>query len=143
MLWKWLMIRCGSQSFCLNVISLISLLKVGMMKPCGFVKTSFLVKPVSATRAAGRYFTHQKGLPCLPVPTLQQTCERYLAALEPIVEADELKHTKGLLEEFQRAGGLGERLQRGLEKRASKTENWVSSKRGPCFWHSGPLNILN
>uniref|UniRef100_A0A3B4F213 Carnitine O-acetyltransferase-like n=1 Tax=Pundamilia nyererei TaxID=303518 RepID=A0A3B4F213_9CICH len=145
------MIRCGSQTFCLNVISLISLLKVGMMKPCGFVKTSFLVKPVSATRAAGRYFTHQKGLPCLPVPTLQQTCERYLAALEPIVEADELKHTKGLLEEFQRAGGLGERLQRGLEKRASKTENWLSQwwvqvayldYRLPVVVHSSPGLVL-
>lgn len=121
------------------------------MKPCGFVKTSFLVKPVSATRVAGRYFTHQKGLPCLPVPTLQQTCERYLAALEPIVEADELKHTKGLLEEFQRAGGLGERLQRGLEKRASKTENWLSQwwvqvayldYRLPVVVHSSPGLVL-
>ncbi|XP_063320051.1 carnitine O-acetyltransferase [Pelmatolapia mariae] len=124
---------------------------VGMMKPCGFVKTSFLVKPVSATRVAGRYFTHQKGLPCLPVPPLQQTCERYLAALEPIVEADELKHTKGLLEEFQRAGGLGERLQRGLEKRASKTENWLSQwwvqvayldYRLPVVVHSSPGLVL-
>uniref|UniRef100_A0A3Q3FC11 Choline/carnitine acyltransferase domain-containing protein n=1 Tax=Kryptolebias marmoratus TaxID=37003 RepID=A0A3Q3FC11_KRYMA len=52
--------------------------------------------PVSATRVAGRYLTHQRGLPALPVPPLQQTCERYLAALEPLVEAEELTQTREL-----------------------------------------------
>ena len=94
------------------------------MKPC------HLVKPVSATRVSGRYLTHQNGLPSLPVPPLQQTCERYISALEPIIEAEELKHTKELVDEFQKAGGVGERLQRGLEKRASNSENWVSSTAG-------------
>lgn len=102
-----------------------------MAKPCGLLKPCHLVKPVSATRVSGRYLTHQKGLPGLPVPPLQQTCERYIAALEPIVEVDELKQTKELVDEFQRTGGVGERLQRGLEKRARNTENWVSSTSGP------------
>lgn len=95
------------------------------MKPC------HLVKPVSATRVTGRYLTHQKGLPGLPVPPLQQTCERYITALEPIVEAEELQRTKELVAEFQKAGGVGERLQRGLEKRARNAVNWVSSTAGP------------
>lgn len=90
------------------------------MKPC------HLVKPVSATRVSGRYLAHQKGLPGLPVPPLQQTCERYITALEPIIEAEELQHTKELVNEFQKAGGVGERLQRSLEERAHNTENWVS-----------------
>lgn len=98
-----------------------------MAKPCAFVKPCHLVKPVSVTRIAGRYLTHQRGLPTLPVPALQQTCERYIAALEPIVEVEELNHTKALVEEFQKPGGVGEQLQRALEKRASNTENWVSS----------------
>lgn len=109
-----------------------------MAKPCGLMKPCHLVKPVSATRVTGRYLTHQRGLPSLPVPTLQQTCERYVTALEPIMEVDELKHTKELVKEFQKAGGVGERLQRGLEKRIRNTENWVSSTAGPTA-----VNILD
>uniref|UniRef100_A0A672FS88 Carnitine O-acetyltransferase n=1 Tax=Salarias fasciatus TaxID=181472 RepID=A0A672FS88_SALFA len=110
-----------------------------------------LVKPVSAGRLAGRYLSHQRGLPGLPVPPLQQTCQRYITALEPIVEADELKRTRSLLEEFQRAGGLGERLQRGLEKRAQGSENWLSDwwvqvayleYRMPVVVHSSPGLVL-
>lgn len=104
--------------------TLTSQVKLGM-KPCG------LVKPVSATRIAGRYLAHQKGLPCLPVPPLQQTCDRYLTVLEPIVEVDKLRHTQELVAEFQKPGGVGESLQKSLERRASKTENWVSSESSP------------
>ncbi len=89
------------------------------------VKTSSLVKPVSVTRITGRYFAHQEGLPKLPLPPLQQTCDRYLAALTSIVDPEELNHTRQLLEEFQKPGGVGERLQKGLEQRAKKMENWV------------------
>jgi len=106
-------------------VPLVSQVKVGMPKPCCLMKPCHLVKPVSVTRVSGRYLTHQRGLPGLPVPPLQQTCERYISALEPIVEAEELRHAKELVAEFQKAGGVGERLQRGLEARARSTENWV------------------
>lgn len=112
-----------------NTLWLLLQVKAGMsVKPCGLVKPCHLVTPVSTTRISGRYRSHQQGLPTLPVPPLQQTFERYIAALEPIVEAEDLQHTKALVQEFQKAGGVGERLQKVLEKRAKNTENWVSSQ---------------
>lgn len=127
------------------------MVKVGISKPCALVKPCHLVKPVSASRITGRYLSHQKGLPTLPVPPLQQTCERYIAALEPIVEGDELQHTKTLVEDFQKPGGVGERLQKALEKRANNTENWLSEwwvqvayldYRLPVVVHSSPGLVL-
>ncbi|KAG7476809.1 hypothetical protein MATL_G00086810 [Megalops atlanticus] len=96
------------------------------MGKASLVKPSALVKPVSVTKIAGRYLAHQEGLPKLPVPPLRQTCERYLAMLEPVISEEELSHTRQLMSEFLRSGGVGERLQKGLERRARKTENWLS-----------------
>ncbi|XP_027881863.1 carnitine O-acetyltransferase isoform X1 [Xiphophorus couchianus] len=125
--------------------------KVAMVRPCPFVRPRHLVKPVSATRVAGRYLSHQRGLPSLPVPPLQQTCERYITALEPIVEAEELSRTRRLVQQFQEAGGVGERLQKGLERRGRDTENWLSQwwvqvayleYRLPVVVHSSPGLVL-
>lgn len=99
------------------------------------VKPWNLVKPVSATLVAGRHLTQQEGLPKLPVPSLQLSCELYLSYLEPILEAHELKHTKELVEEFQKAGGVGERLQKALEKKSASMENWVSLTNTPTARH--------
>ncbi|KAM7370232.1 hypothetical protein PAMP_011503 [Pampus punctatissimus] len=103
-----------------------TMLQVGMMRPWGLVKSFHLVKPVSVRLVTGSYLTQQEGLPSLPLPSLQQTCEHYLATVEPIVEVDELKRTKELVVEFQKPGGVGEILQRCLERREYSTENWLT-----------------
>nr|XP_005993312.1 PREDICTED: carnitine O-acetyltransferase isoform X2 [Latimeria chalumnae] len=115
------------------------------------LKPICLVKPVSLTKIPGRYLAHQEGLPRLPVPPLQQTLERYLLALEPIISLEELDHTRGIVKEFGALGGVGERLQKGLERRARKNENWLSDwwlqtayleYRLPVVIHSSPGVIL-
>lgn len=73
---------------------------------------------------------HTRLAPGSLCPRLQQTLDHYLKALQPIVSEEEWTQTKQLVEEFQTAGGVGERLQKGLERRARKMENWVSEKAG-------------
>lgn len=102
-------------------------------RPLGFLK------PSSLTKVSSHFKTHQDSLPRLPVPPLQQTLDHYLKALQPIVSEEEWAQTKQLVEEFQSPGGVGERLQKGLERRARKTENWVSEKAGGTPDPSAPV----
>ncbi|KAM5259258.1 carnitine O-acetyltransferase isoform 5-T8 [Hipposideros larvatus] len=115
------------------------------VKPLGFLK------PSSLTKVSGRFKTHQDSLPRLPVPPLQQSLNHYLKTLQPIISEEEWAHTKQLVEEFQTAGGVGERLQKGLERRARKTENWLSEwwlktaylqYRQPLVIYSSPGLVL-
>ncbi|KAJ6654630.1 hypothetical protein lerEdw1_006783 [Lerista edwardsae] len=114
-------------------------------------KPSHLLKPLALRKLPGRYLAHQEGLPTLPVPPLQQTMDRYLSALEPIISEEELNHTRELVEDFRKSGGVGERLQKGLERRAKKRENWLSDwwlktayleYRLPVVVHSSPGVVL-
>ncbi|XP_010222256.1 PREDICTED: carnitine O-acetyltransferase [Tinamus guttatus] len=114
-------------------------------RPCG------LLKPTALNKIPGRFRLHQEALPSLPVPPLQQTLDRYLQALQPIISEEEWNHTQELVNEFRKPGGVGERLQKGLERRAKKTENWLSDwwlktayleYRLPVVVHSSPGLVL-
>lgn len=110
-----------------------------------------LLKPAALGKIPGRFLLHQEALPHLPVPPLQQTLDRYLLTLQPIISEEELNHTQELVAEFRKPGGVGERLQKGLERRARKTENWLSDwwlktayleYRLPVVVHSSPGVVL-
>lgn len=75
-------------------------------------------------------FSSSSTVPPQPVPPLAQTLQGYLTALEPLLPPEELSHTRRMVQEFGRPGGLGSRLQDGLEKRARLTKNWVSVSVG-------------
>ena len=51
----------------------------------------------------------QPGLFRLPIPKLEDSCARYLAALKPVAPSEEaFAKTKDLVEDFKRAGGIGQ-----------------------------------
>ncbi len=70
--------------------------------------------------------TNPQNLPKLPVPKLNETLKKLLDSVEPHVNTSTFENTKNLAKEFGRPGGVGEKLQSLLEKRAETKENWLS-----------------
>lgn len=64
-------------------------------------------------------FQASKSLPTLPVPPLEDTCRRYLRALEGLQEPDEHARTKKAVEEF--LNGDGPRIQ-------GRLKSWAANK---------------
>ncbi|XP_005750643.1 carnitine O-acetyltransferase-like isoform X1 [Pundamilia nyererei] len=119
------------------------MVKLGKMNPPDQVRSYQLVKPVRVILISDRYLNQQKGLPRVPVPPLRKTCEGYLSALEPIIEEDEWKRAKQLVEAFMKRGGVGEELQRSLERKACNTDNWTTDLWGKLeyFGNRSPVVI--
>lgn len=80
--------------------------------------------PWEVPKVKGRMFSIQAALPKFPVAPLQQTMEKYLKTVEPLLTPEELENTKKLCDEFQ--NGVGRQLQARLQDRANKTTNWLS-----------------
>ena len=49
----------------------------------------------------------QPAIPQLPIPTLQDTCQRYLATQGAFLSQEEFEETKAIVEEFERGEGHG------------------------------------
>ena len=75
----------------------------------------------------GNMLKYQASLPKLPVPPLQQSLQKYLKAVRPLVNDAEFKRTHKVVEEFGMKNGIGEKLQKALEDRAKTRDNWVSN----------------
>lgn len=59
-----------------------------------------------------RTFSQQSKLPKLPIPPLEDTCKRYLKALEPLQDEREHEQTQRVVSEFLK--GDGPRIQKKL-----------------------------
>lgn len=68
-------------------------------------------------------------LPKLPVPSLEQTLERYQATVKPIVSDAQYERTRTMLKTFGSSNGPGPRLQEKLLQLREEKDNWVSSGR--------------
>lgn len=75
----------------------------------------------------GPMLRFQESLPRLVVPTLQETADRYIKSVHPLVSASELEATESAVTEFLRPGGVGEALQNKLLARAAdpNVKNWI------------------
>ena len=81
---------------------------MSMIQPSDIVDTNTTTTKVS------------KNLPTLPIPPLEDTCRRYLRALEGLQEPDEHARTKKAVEEF--LNGDGPRIQARLKSWAANKE---------------------
>lgn len=62
----------------------------------------------------------------MPVPKLESSMSKFLTAVKPLLNEDEFETTKNSASEFIKEGGVGEKLQKLLEERATTRKNWVS-----------------
>lgn len=74
-------------------------------------------------KPAGKTFAHQDKLPHLPIPPLEDTCKRYLKALEPLQDEYEHEETKRAVEDFLEHDGP--RIQRKLVEWAKTKDRYV------------------
>lgn len=77
-------------------------------------------------RKGGVTYAHQDDLPKLPIPELEVSCEKYLAALKPLQSAREHAETKHAVQAFLRNEGpeLNNKLKQYAEARTSYIEQF-------------------
>lgn len=73
-------------------------------------------------------------LPTLPIPEVGETCERYLAAVAPLLSADELERTRAAVAAF--LAGEADALQASLREYAKDKPSYIES-----FWYDSYLTF--
>jgi len=81
---------------------------------------------------ARKTFDNQDSLPCLPIPELHDTCQKFLDWMEPLLNEEELKATALEVDKFMAPDGDGTKLQNALMKWSCREDvcNWLES-----FWY--------
>ncbi|KAJ3080120.1 hypothetical protein HK102_003282 [Quaeritorhiza haematococci] len=80
------------------------------------------------TSSTPKTFSNQSILPRLPIPNLEETANRYLRSVKPLLTAEAYAETERKVKDFVRPGGLGEELQKRLiEHDKNEPENWLDS----------------
>ncbi|KAB5586061.1 Choline/Carnitine o-acyltransferase-domain-containing protein [Coniochaeta sp. 2T2.1] len=84
----------------------------------------------------GITFAHQDKLPKLPIPDLENSCQKYLTALKPLQSRREHSETQHAVEEFLRHDGP--ELQEKLKRYATCQTSYIEQ-----FWYDSYLNYDN
>ncbi|KAG6003358.1 hypothetical protein E4U21_002100 [Claviceps maximensis] len=89
--------------------------------------SSSLALGYTEDKSKGPMLRFQDSLPRLPVPTLEETANRYLKSLHPILSASEYATSEAAVREFIRPGGAGSKLQDKLIARREdpQNKNWI------------------
>ena len=103
--------------------------------PCPRVSTQVVVwRSVSLRRpgykednSKGPMLRFEESLPRLPVPTLEETAQRYLKSVHPLLSSSEYDTTKNAVESFVAPDSFGQTLQKRLVERRENPEvkNWI------------------
>nr|GAT52991.1 predicted protein [Mycena chlorophos] len=80
-------------------------------------------------------FAGQDALPKLPIPSLQDTCRRYLTALKALQNEHEHEMTQAAVADFLKPGGEGEKIQEVLVKWAETRDSYIEE-----FWYESYLS---
>jgi carnitine O-acetyltransferase len=78
-------------------------------------------------KSKGAMLRFQESLPKLPVPSLQETADRYIKSVHPLLSPAEYEATKAAVADFIKPGGQGEELQKRLIAKRERPEikNWI------------------
>lgn len=96
--------------------------------------------------------TNPDNLPHFPLPPLQETLQKYLLSVKPLLSAEAFAKTECEVREFCADHGDGTKLHRLLAKRAESRENWLADWwlqfaylgfRSPVVIHSNPGLFYN
>lgn len=82
-------------------------------------------------RWSARTFGNEDRLPRLPMPPLEDTCERFISWCVPLMTAEELAATEIAVHSFQAADGPGRKLNHALKEAAHGAPSWLDT-----FWAS-------
>lgn len=70
-----------------------------------------------------RTFQYQDTLPPLPVPSLEESLQKYLLSVKPFLNDEEYQRTFNIAKAFEH--GIGKELQEKLQERARTKRNWL------------------
>lgn len=103
-------------------------------KPQGMVPSdATLTQPASTANGPAK----EPELPKLPLPKLEDTCKRYLRALEALQDEEEHQRTKGVVREFLESGE-GSKWHKKLEEYNDGVDSYIEE-----FWYESYLSFAD
>ena len=89
----------------------------------------------------GKTFEGQSKLPHLPIPTLEETCERYLSSLQPLQTAEQHATTKRVVQDFLKNDGPV--IQKQLQEYASTRASYIEEFWDESYLQASDSVVLN